>query len=99
MYADGEEWNCLSESGESVPELKQISTKAAFAWWVLYNDPYTETLLNAVKKLHDKDKGWYSGQYETTGSINKSITANTNGIILECLNYKLNGPLVRLKVQ
>lgn len=97
VYADGEKWNCVSESGEKVHELKQISTKAAFAWWVLYDDPYAETLFNSVKNLYDEKNGWYAGRYEKTDSVNKAITANTNGVILEALNYKLRGPLVKMK--
>jgi hypothetical protein len=97
VYADGEKWNCVSESGESVPELKQLSTKAAFAWWAIYDDAYSKTLFNAVKNLYDEDNGWYSGRYEKTDSINKAITANTNGVILEALNYKVRGALVKMK--
>ncbi len=97
VYADGEKWNCVSESGDKVHELKQISTKAAFAWWVLYDDPYAKTLFNSVKNLYDEKNGWYSGKYEKTDSVNKAITANTNGVILEALNYKLRGALVKMK--
>jgi len=98
IYADGSKWHCVSESGESVPHLMQISTKAAFVWSVLYDDPYAERLLEKVKGLYDKENGWYSGLYDKTGEINKAITANTNGIILEALSYKLRGPIVKKKL-
>jgi len=99
VYADGEKWNCVSESGDKVPALKILSTKAAFAWWALYNDPYATKLFNAVNTLYDEKNGWYSGRYEKTDSINKAITANTNAVILEALNYKLRGALVKMRPQ
>lgn len=97
VYADTEKWNCVSESGDQVPDLKQLSTKAAFGWYVLFNTTYSKRLLDAVKDLYDEENGWYAGRYEKDGKINKAITANTNGIILECLNYKVRGPLVKMK--
>ena len=94
VYANGKEWNCISESGEPVPHLKSLSTKAAFGWYALYNDDYANKLFDAVKDLYDPKSGWYSGRYETNGEINRAVTANTNGIILECLAYKANGKLI-----
>ena len=48
----------------------------------------------AVQKTQTNDRGWVSGIYEKDGRLNSAATANTNGIILEILNYKVNGPLV-----
>ncbi len=96
VYANTEKWNCVSESGDPVPDLKQLSTKAAFGWYVLFDTPYSKKLFDSVKDLYDEENGWYAGRYEKNDSINKAITANTNGIILECLNYKLKGAFVRL---
>lgn len=36
-------------------------------------------------------KGWYSGFYETLDEPNAVLTANNNGIILECLLFKKVG--------
>lgn len=96
IYANGKKWSCFSESGEPADEFKTFSTSAAFGWYTLYNDDYTKVLYQEFLKLANKDLGWYSGRYEKTKKINKSITANTNGFILECLRYKLNGPLIKL---
>jgi hypothetical protein len=97
VYADGEEWNCVTESGDPADELRQLSTKAAFAWWVLFDDPYSDVLIRAAEDLYDPQNGWYSGRYESSGAVNKAITANTNGVILEALNYRINGPLVTMR--
>ena len=93
VYADGSFWNCIAESGDDANDFKLFSTKAAFGWYVLFDDDYSNILLNATKNLYDVNKGWYSGRYEKSGKPNKAISANTNGIILECLNYKAHGAI------
>jgi len=93
VYADGSFWNCIAESGEDANEFKIFSTKAAFGWYVLFDDDYSKVLLNAANNLYDENKGWYAGRYEISGKPNKAITSNTNGIILECLNYKVHGAI------
>jgi hypothetical protein len=95
VYADFKTWVCYDEKGKQRNDLKTLSTKTAFAWYVLYDDDYSEKLFNTVKDLNDPKKGWYSGIFENSGKTNKVISASTNGIILECLNYKLNGTLIQ----
>lgn len=96
VYADGKAWNCIAENGDDADAFRTVSTKAAFGWYTLFDDPYAVTLLNIIRNNYDEERGWYSGIYESDGTINKALTANTNGIILECLNYKRKGPLVRM---
>lgn len=95
VYADGISWTCLAEDGSDASAYKTISTKAAFAWHVLYDDPYAKLMFEAVKDLYDPQRGWFAGKYESNGQPNKAISANTNGVILEALNYKMNGKLIR----
>ena len=95
VYANGKKWICYAESGEEADDFKQLSTKAAYAWATLYNDPYTETLKKALKGLADPKKGWYAGRYDKTGKINQALTANTNGVILEAIAYKIHGALMK----
>lgn len=97
IYANGESWTCISESGIVVPDLKTFSTKTAFAWNTLYADRYTEHLLEVAKTLYHPDLGWYAGRYEKSGKINTALTANTNGIILTCLSYRMFGPVNLMK--
>jgi len=47
-----------------------------------------------IQKTKTNDRGWVSGIYEKDGRLNNVATVNTNGIILEILNYKANGPLI-----
>lgn len=97
VFTGGKKWNAITESGEDASEFKSLSTKAAFGWHALYETDYTRKLIQTASKLHDEEKGWYSGLYEKTGEPNKALTANTNGIILETLAYKAMGPLLKSK--
>lgn len=96
IFADGKEWNAITESGEDASEFRTISTKAAIGWYSLYDTEYSKKLLNKVKENHDSAKGWYAGIYEESGKINKALTANTNAIVLESLRYIQFGPMIKL---
>jgi hypothetical protein len=95
IYTNGDEWVCLAENGDDAEAFKSFSTKAAYAWATLYQDEYSDILIDNLEGLYDNNKGWFSGKYDIDGSINKTLTANTNGVILECINYKMKGPLLR----
>ena len=95
IYANGKKWICYAENGDDADDFKQLSTKAAYAWSVLYDDNYSKTLKKALKELNNPQKGWYAGRYDKTQKINKALTANTNGVILEAIAYKVKGPLLK----
>lgn len=94
VYTDGKAWNTITEKGEDASQFKTISTKAAIGWSILYQTPYRDNLLGAVKQLYDPAKGWYSGYYEVLKKPNIALTANTNAIILEALCFKKFGRLL-----
>ncbi|MGI0492030.1 DUF3131 domain-containing protein [Alkalinema pantanalense CENA528] len=98
VYANGQPWATITETNQPYPQLRSISTKAAFGWRYLYPESgYGQQLLNAVKMLYGPEKdGFYAGLYEETKQPNKALTGNTNGLILEILYYKARGnrPLI-----
>jgi len=96
VYANSNKWICYAENGDEANDFKSFSTKAAFAWATLYDDEYSNTLMNSLDGLFDVKKGWYAGRYDKTGKVNLALTANTNAVILESINYKLHGPLLRI---
>ena len=96
VFSNGKAWNAITDTGEDASEFRTVSTKAALGWYLLYETPYTEKLKQYIENNFDPEKGWYSGIYEKDGSINTAITANSNAIILEALQYKVNGPLLRI---
>ncbi|MDQ3192947.1 MAG: DUF3131 domain-containing protein [Bacteroidota bacterium] len=95
IYANFNKWVCYDQKGNKRNDLRMLSTKTGFAWYVLYEDQYVDILFSGVKDLYDSKRGWYAGRYESSGKINKSISASTNGIILEALNYKKNGIIIK----
>ncbi|MEL6224492.1 MAG: DUF3131 domain-containing protein [Cyanobacteria bacterium J06627_8] len=93
VYANGQPWTALTASGESHPELRFLSTKAAFAWNALFpSDEYCQILRQSVQELTDSRRGYISGQYENTSlGHNQAININTNAVILESLLYQAQG--------
>ena len=96
VYTSGKVWNCITESGDDASKFKSLSTKAAFGWEVIYSTDYTNKLIDKIKNNYDEERGWYSGIYEINNIPNKSITCNTNAIILESLAYKKFGRFLNI---
>jgi hypothetical protein len=98
FYANGQPWNAVNSRGQSFPNLKFTSTKAAFAWSVLMPQAsYSQKLRDAVQNLADPNRGYFSGIYENPQlGKNTAIDVNTNAIILESMLYKSldNHPLL-----
>ncbi len=98
VYSNGNAWATITDENKPYPQLRTVSTKAAFGWRYLYPDnAYAQKLFDAVKDLRSPDgAGFYAGIYEETKQPNKSLTGNTNGLILEILYYKARGnrPLI-----
>lgn len=94
VFTDGKIWNAITDTGEDASEHRALSTKSAIGWSVLFPTDYAKKLIEGVEGLDNQRKGWYSGRYEADSKINKSLTANTNGVILESLHYKQFGPLI-----
>jgi hypothetical protein len=94
VFANEQEWNPLAEDGTTHPDKRTVSTKAVFGWDALYRSDYTRKLMDHVAITKTESHGWNSGVYESDGRVNAVSTANTNGIILETIQYKMNGPLL-----
>ncbi|HEY9691367.1 MAG TPA: DUF3131 domain-containing protein [Oculatellaceae cyanobacterium] len=93
VYSNGEPWQAVNVTGKSFPNLRFLSTKAAFAWSALMNDdPYAKKLRNAVQNLIQPNRGYFSGRYENPQlGVNNAVDVNTNAIILESLLYQARG--------
>ncbi len=92
VFANGADWAVVTEKGETHPELRTISLKAAFAWDALYGTPYTAQVRGALQDLQTAG-GWAAGRYESDGSANDVLTLNTNAVVLESIHYIAQGPL------
>lgn len=92
ILAGRQPFTSFSTQGQDISHLRCLSTKGAFCWWALLRNPYSQKLVDCVGDLQS-DKGWYTGRYEASGQINRSLSLNTNAVILEALHYKAFGPL------
>ncbi|WP_019505067.1 DUF3131 domain-containing protein [Pleurocapsa sp. PCC 7319] len=90
VYANGDRWNAVNNEGDSFPELKFLSTKAAFAAHSLFpNNHYTKSLKQAVEKTGVNNRGYPAGIFENkTLGVNKVFNVNTNAVILEGILYQ-----------
>ncbi|MBD3886660.1 DUF3131 domain-containing protein [Phormidium tenue FACHB-886] len=93
VYANGVPWAAITDTNQSYPQFRSISTKAAFGWHYLYpTNDYAKRVFNQVKDLYGSNgEGYYTGIYEESGQPNRVLTGNTNGLILEILYYKARG--------
>jgi|GEM_PF-75555 len=90
VFANGDRWNAVTPQGKSFPNLRFLSTKAAFASSSLFPDsPYTQSLRQAVNKSGVKSRGYPGGIYEDKSlGVNKVFNVNTNALILESILYQ-----------
>lgn len=87
----------IGKDSKSYPEYRFISSKAAIAWQALKENDYTRLCYDLIgEKTVNYQFGFYTGIYEGNHQINKSLSVNTNGIILESLWFKKGGkkPLI-----
>ncbi|MEO1733803.1 MAG: DUF3131 domain-containing protein [Pseudomonadota bacterium] len=91
VYSNGRAWAVVDDDGEHFPELRTVSTKAAFGWDALYGTEYAAQVVASLRELA-ADGGWASGRYEVTGNANDVTTLNTNAVVLEALHFKAFGP-------
>jgi hypothetical protein len=94
-YSDRTAWRCVDETGNKANEFRTLSTKVAFAWYALYEDSYAIQLFLQLNDLYDSGRGWYSGEYESTGLPNTRLTLATNSMVLESMKYRKDGPVLK----
>jgi hypothetical protein len=93
VYSNGQSWQAINTRGKAYPQLRFVSTKAAFSWLALMpDDPYTKRLRDFSQNLSDNNRGYFSGRYENSRlGVNASVDINTNAIVLESLLYQARG--------
>ncbi len=93
IFGNGYSWNILDPNGKYLKNKALISTQSVFSMWVLWDDYYTDELMNFMKNAFDPLSGWYEGRYESSSSFETTIVCSTNAVILESLWFKTNGRL------
>lgn len=93
VWGNGEAWAVMDPDGNRFDQLRNFSSKSAFALDAILGTDYTARLLEVATSLSDPEKGWLEGRFET-GEVNAVATANTNAVVLETLVYRQKGPIV-----
>ncbi|PPS58463.1 hypothetical protein CRX72_17250 [Pantoea sp. BRM17] len=62
IFANGYAWNTLTDDNKWVPTLAQISTRAVFGLWALWDTPFTDALMRTTRLQYDPARGWYEGR-------------------------------------
>ena len=72
--------------------IDMLNTKAAFLWHVVRPGEYTDLLVDRVRKqAKGSSFGFAPGVFSVTGKADQMYSdANTNGIILQAIAYRLN---------
>lgn len=97
IFADRGAWKCFHDDGREDETLRITAVKTAFAWKALYKDGYAERVFNGIKALKDPENGWYEGMYENTSVPVKVFSSSTNATVLEALNFRANGRLLKFQ--
>lgn len=95
IFSDGRPWATITEVGQWVPEHAAVALKGALGLWALWETPYTDALFDLIETQFDPERGFYEGVYEDGRGPIQTQTANNNGIMLETLFFKANGPILR----
>ena len=94
IVSDGEPWVTLDSEGNEAYRHRGSSVKAAVGWNMLFRTRYTEKVYKGMRWLADPSRGVFAGYYQETDLPNRSLTLNTNGIVLESILYaKIGKPL------
>lgn len=95
IFSDGRPWATITETGQWVPEHAAVALKGALGLWALWDTPYTDALFAHISTEFDPDRGFFEGVYEDGRGSIPTQTANNNGIMLETLFFKAEGPILR----
>ena len=93
IHVDGKNWKTLTPAGKDGDKFRTSSTKTAVSWQMLFRNRYTERNYKGLRWLADPARGVFGGVYEENQEINRSLTLNTNGQILQALLYAKIGSI------
>ncbi|QDA35918.1 DUF3131 domain-containing protein (plasmid) [Paracoccus liaowanqingii] len=95
IFSNGRPWATMTEGGEFMPQLSAVALKGALGLWALWDTPYTDMIFDLIKPQFDPELGFYEGIFEEGGEPIRTQTSNNNGIMLETLLFKTEGPLLK----
>ncbi len=82
----------LARSTKREDKLRILNSKGAYLWYAARPGHYSSKLIEAVRNnARIKNLGFAAGLHEASGEMVTLSEVNTNGIILESIEYILNG--------
>ncbi len=94
IFSSGRPWATITDLGQSVPEHAAVALKGALGLWALWETEYTGQLFDHIAPQFDPELGFFEGVYEDGRGSIEVQTANNNGIMLESLFFKAEGPIL-----
>jgi hypothetical protein len=94
IFSDGRPWATITDTGAWVPHHAAVALKGALGLWALWETDYTGQLFDVIAPQFDPERGFFEGVYEDGRGPIAVQTANNNGIMLETLYFKVNGPIL-----
>ena len=85
-----------NDSGsDTLPQRALFSTRAAFGWYALFRNRWSDALRQQMVAMIEPGKGWKAG-FNPDGTPNNALNADTNAVVLESLSYIVHGQLLCL---
>ncbi len=95
IFSGGRPWATITDQGEPVPQQAAVALKGALGLWALWETDYGSELFDYVAPQFDAERGFFEGVFEDGRGPIAVQTANNNGIMLETLLFKQEGPILR----
>ena len=95
IFSSGRPWATITDQGESVPQQAAVALKGARGLWALWETDYTAQLFDFIAPQFDPELSFFEGVYEDGRGPIPAQTANNNGIMLETLLFKVEGPILK----
>ena len=98
IVSNGQDWQAVTDDGQTLADKRVVSTAIAFAYYTLFPDSdYSQELWRATLDLYNPVLGYYEGFYEGSRRTTLGFSSGTNSLILQALLHKVtNGqPLIQ----
>lgn len=98
IVSNGQDWQAVTDDGQTLADKRIVSTAIAFAYYTLFPDSeYSQELWRATLDLYNPVLGYYEGFYEDSRRTTLGFSSGTNSLILQALLHKVtNGqPLIQ----
>lgn len=87
IYSGSDSWVLIDSQGQLEANRQGYGTHGLFLMDALFNDHHSKKWINEVNGMSNAEQGYFNGKHHS-GELMETVSANTNGIILESLLYQ-----------